>query len=379
MTGVIYYFLPFVFSTAAAFFLTPFVLRAAVKFQVLDIPNQRKSHEKAIPSMGGLAIFTAFFCSLGAFDVFYSIFWSARPAFAELRSYHLFFVVLPLIITGVLDDKFRLNYKIKLSAQLVSVFLMIYFGYGIYGITNPINGQTVSLGFFSIPVTVFWFLFIINAVNLIDGIDGLAAGVSLIAVITIFVISLYLGNIQMAMIAAILSGSIVGFLRYNFSPASIFMGDTGSLFLGFMLAVLSMLGSQKSSTVVAITIPIAILGLPILDTVLAVIRRWSAEWMKARSFSERIFSWKKIFFADRGHIHHRLLDLGITKRRAVILLYLISIGFAMIGLILTAARYRYVALILLYMGIVFFVAFRKFPAVKNQMTSFESNSEEPHK
>ncbi len=363
MNQLFYYGFPFLIAAGISFVLTPFVLKLALHFQVVDRPSDRKSHEGEFPSMGGLAIFVSFFLTIGFSTLIFYV-WNQQPLMPSIKGVYLLLGALPLIVCGIIDDKYHVNYKFKLIVQILSALIMVHFGFVIEGITNPWNSETVLLGYFSVPVTVFWFVFIINAINLIDGVDGLAAGIALIASLTIFVIALYLGNIQGAVISVVLAGSIIGFLRYNFSPASIFMGDTGSLFLGFMLATLSIMSSQKSSTAVAIAIPIAVLGLPILDTLSTVYRRWYNQWVQSKTFYQKMFSWTRVFFADRNHIHHRLLAQGMTKRKAVILLYILSLGFGLIGFILTATRYQYVALILVYMGAIFFIAFRKFPATQ---------------
>ncbi|OGW85171.1 MAG: hypothetical protein A3C35_07200 [Omnitrophica bacterium RIFCSPHIGHO2_02_FULL_46_11] len=358
----LYFFSYFLVAGGIAYWLTPIIRQWSIKCKALDLPSQRKPHEKAIPTMGGIAMYFAFFVTVLIASAGHS-FWIGQPLFPDFKIHHLFLGVTPIVIVGMIDDKYHINYKWKLVVQIGVAILMLQFGYQIYAVTNPFNGDSIPLGFLSKPLTILWFLFIINAINFIDGIDGLAAGISLIALLTTFVVSLYLNNIQVAMLAAILSGSIVGFFRYNFYPASIFMGDTGSLFLGFSIALLSLRSAQKSSTAVALAIPIVILGLPIADAIGAVIRRWSSGWVGSHTLPDRALSWTKIFHPDLGHIHHRLLALGLTRPQVVVLLYLVAIGFGATGLALVAARYQQIALILLYMGIVFFIAFRKFPTL----------------
>lgn len=367
----LYVFFYFLAAAVFAYCLTPLVRKLALRFGAMDVPNRRKLHERTIPTMGGMAMFLAFFATFSLAAIGHAL-WFRGPFFSQFRPGHLFLGALPLVAIGILDDKYRINYKWKLVLQILVSLLMFHFGYKISGVTNPFNGETLSLGFLSKPVTVLWFLFIINAINFMDGVDGLAAGVSLIALTTLFVVSLYLENVQIALLSAILAGSIVGFFRYNFYPASIFMGDTGSLFLGFMIAFISLCGAQKSSTAVALAIPVVILGLPILDAIFAVVRRWSSEWAASRSFPERILSWRRIFYPDLGHIHHRLLNLGLTKPQAVAFLYLVALGFGLAGFALTAARYHHIALILLYMAVVFFIAFRKFPMMNQLLGTFET-------
>lgn len=340
-----YYLVYFLFAAAVAFITTPLVRAIVLRYRVMDRPNERKPHEKAIPTMGGLAMCFAFFVTVMGANAIYKN-WFGQILFPNFRPLYLALGSIPLIITGILDDQYRINYKWKLMVQFVVALIMIHFGYEIHGITNPFGGETVSLGMFSKPATIIWFLFIINAINFIDGIDGLAAGVSLIAVLTTFVVSFHLNNQEVALLTIILAGSILGFLRYNFYPATIFMGDTGSLFLGFLIASLSLRSAQKSSTAVALVTPIVILGLPILDAIAVVIRRW--------------ISGRNVFYPDLEHVHHRLLKMGLSKPQAVILLYLIALIFGATGFALSAARYQFVALILLYTGVIFFIAFQKF-------------------
>ncbi|MBI3999147.1 MAG: undecaprenyl/decaprenyl-phosphate alpha-N-acetylglucosaminyl 1-phosphate transferase [Candidatus Omnitrophica bacterium] len=369
----LYFISFFLVAAGIAFSLTPFVRKLTIQYQVMDVPDERKPHEHAIPTMGGIAMYVAFFAAILVANISYS-FWMDEPLFQNFKIGHLFLGATPLVLAGMIDDRFHINYKWKLAVQIAVAISMIYSGYGIYGITNPFNGETVPLGFLSNVVTIFWFLFIINAINFMDGIDGLAAGVSLIALLTIFVVSIYLGHVPIAVLAIILAGAIIGFLRYNFYPASIFMGDTGSLFLGFLIAILSLHGAQKSSTAVALAIPIVILGLPILDAIGAVIRRWSSEWARSRTLPARVFSWRKVFYPDLGHIHHRLLAHGLTKPETVALLYLVAFGFGVMGFVLVAARYQQIAAILLYMGVVFFIAFRKFPVFRRLLTDVVTNT-----
>ena len=200
----------------------------------------------------------------------------------------------------------------KIIFQLVAAICLIMFGLKIQFITNPFDQSTlyVALHAFSIPITILWVIGITNALNLIDGLDGLAAGVALISCVTMFVIAVLNQRWEAAILTSILSGSILGFLPYNFNPASIFMGDIGSQLLGYLLAAISIEGAIKSATAFAIVVPILALGLPIYDTLFAMIRRK--------------INGKPIMQADRGHLHHRLLDMGLTQRQAVIIMYLIS-------------------------------------------------------
>jgi UDP-GlcNAc:undecaprenyl-phosphate GlcNAc-1-phosphate transferase len=211
-------------------------------------------------------------------------------------------------------------------------------------VTLPFVGS-FALGALSLPLTLLWVVGVINALNLIDGLDGLAAGVAFFGVATTFVIAFLHHDPLMMLFMAALGGAVVGFLAYNFNPASIFMGDAGSMFLGYVLGVGAMRTSQKSSTVVAILVPIVALGLPIADTLLAILRRAIAG--------------RPIFSADRGHIHHRLLDVGLSQRKAVFVLYGASILLGVVALLLTLANSTETALILAATGLLAYLGVKK--------------------
>ncbi len=228
-----------------------------------------------------------------------------------------------LVAAGLVDDLRGLGAKAKLLIQTAAASIAFAGGMRIEGLDLPGIGA-LNLGWFALPATVLWIVGIVNAMNLIDGLDGLAAGVAFFACLTNFVIASMTGNVYILLISASLGGAVVGFLFYNFNPAKIFMGDSGSMFLGFMLASASLLGAQKSPTLIAIVVPILALGLPILDMLMTIARR----------FLER----RSLFSADRGHIHHRLLDRGLTHRRSVLSLYLVSIAFTIVALIAYVGR-----------------------------------------
>ena len=283
--------------------LTPIVKKAAFRLGVVDIPkDKRKIHKKPIPLLGGIAIYISFIVAL--------IFKKGPLTLEEIG---IILGSTVIVIGGFIDDKYDMSPAKKILFQLVAAICLIMCGLKIQFITNPFFDQStlyVGLHAFAIPVTILWVIGITNALNLIDGLDGLAAGVALISCITMFVIAILNQRWEAAILTSILSGSILGFLPYNFNPASIFMGDTGSQLLGFLLAAISIEGAIKSATAFAIVVPILALGLPIYDTLFAMIRRK--------------INGKPIMQADRGHLHHRLLDMGLTQRQAVIIMYLIS-------------------------------------------------------
>jgi UDP-GlcNAc:undecaprenyl-phosphate GlcNAc-1-phosphate transferase len=245
---------------------------------------------------------------------------------------------------GLFDDIRGSGAGIKFLAQFGIAGALYYAGFRINELSLPFVG-TVTLGPLSLLFTMVWIVGIINAMNLIDGLDGLAAGVGLFAVATTFALAATRGDAIMTLFMAALAGALLGFLFYNFNPASIFMGDTGSMFLGYVLAVGAVQTSQKSSTAVAILVPIVALGVPIADTMLAMIRR--------------IVRHRPMFSADRAHIHHKLLDLGLSQKQAVLILYAVSILLGGVALLLTVASSLQSAILLGTMGVLAFAGVRK--------------------
>ena len=306
-------------SVVLSALFTPLVKKAAFKFRVLDIPkDKRKIHKKPIPLLGGLAIYASFVLTL--------IFKTGALTNAEKG---IVIGATIIVIGGIIDDKYDIKPRYKLIFQTLASLALINFGVKISLITNPMlnSNQYLNIGWLSVPLTIIWVIGITNALNLIDGLDGLAAGVALISSITIFIIAIMNARTDAAVLTAILSGAILGFLPYNFNPATIFMGDTGAQLLGFLLAAISMEGTIKSAAAFAIAVPILALGIPIYDTLFAVIRR------KVNG--------RPIMQADRGHLHHRLMDMGLTQRQTVVIMYLISAilgSFAIIAMQISNQR-----------------------------------------
>ncbi|MFR6291830.1 MAG: glycosyltransferase family 4 protein [Peptococcaceae bacterium] len=289
--------------------LVPFVAKLAVKIGAVDKPNARKVHTRIMPRMGGLAIYLSFFAVLFLSHGF------------SKQLLGIFLGGTILVLVGIIDDMKDIPAKVKLLGQIVAACVVVAFGVRVDFMTNIFQGDTFFLSFFSIPVTIIWIVAIINAVNLIDGLDGLAAGISTIAAITMAIAGYASGQTEMASMAMILIGSTLGFLRYNFHPAKIFMGDTGSMFLGYTLAVFAVLGVAKSFTMLSLVTPILVLAIPILDTLFAIIRRK--------------MNHKPIFKPDKHHLHHCLLNYGFSHRDTVLIIYAVSAILALCGLIMT--------------------------------------------
>ena len=319
---------------------TPAVISLAKKTGAVDKPDARKVHKKPIPRIGGIAIFLGFMAAI-----------IATAIMAKFRG-EMLFEVIGLIVSGsliflvgIVDDYKNLPAKIKLLGQIIAAaVLVIAFDVRIDFVTDPF-GDYIYLEWFAIPATLFWLVGITNTVNLIDGLDGLAAGVSLIAAGTIFFVAKEQGFFLITILTAALIGAAFGFLFYNTNPARIFMGDSGSLFLGFMLAGISVIGATKSATTIALIVPILALGLPILDTTFAIVRRY--------------LGGQPIFKPDKGHLHHRLLKLGFSQRQAVFLMYMISVLLGLSAIVLTEVSSQFAILILVIVLVAIFYGAKK--------------------
>jgi UDP-GlcNAc:undecaprenyl-phosphate GlcNAc-1-phosphate transferase len=303
------------FSVAliVAFFSTPIARRVAVRSGAVDVPKDgRRVHKKPMALMGGLAIIIGFV--LAVFFGFASRdFAKFMESLAQPQILGLIFGALIIIALGIIDDIRPLRARVKFPFQVLAAIIVVATGTRITSITKPFQGigMPYILGeTLAFLISVLWIAGITNAINLIDGLDGLAAGVSGIAALSLFIVAVIRGEDAIALISVSLVGAIFGFLPFNFNPAKIFLGDTGATFLGFILATLSIEGTMKSVTALALAIPILVLGLPIFDTFFAILRR--------------ISNGKPIGQADRGHLHHRLLDMGLSHKMSVIILYVIS-------------------------------------------------------
>lgn len=295
--------------------MTPLIRKLASRLNVYAKPNHRTIHKQVVPLLGGISIFAAYLFSFSLLIAF------APSSLDALIEESIVFIGAGFLILllGIYDDIKGANSTQKLTTQIIAATLVIISGYKVSAVILPIGG-IISLGIFSVPVTLLWIVGITNAINLIDGLDGLAAGISMGAALIMLAVSLYFGNIASAFPAAILASSLAAFLLFNFNPAKIFLGDSGSLFIGFMLGCFSINGTFRESSAVAMLIPMIVLGIPITDTILAVIRR--------------LRKGVHPFHADREHIHHRLLNLGLSHRKVVLLIYAISLSWGLIAMLI---------------------------------------------
>ena len=313
-----------------AVFVTPVVRAVAHHFGWLDQPDEEGIHSVPTSRLGGVAIFVSFALALlPLFLIHNKITTQLRIQWPSLAALPL--AILVIFLLGLLDDLFGLSPYVKLAVEIGCSLWLFYHGIFVGPVSNP-AGKAFDVGPWSLPLTVLWLVGLTNAFNLVDGIDGLAAGTALFAMATLVLVSLLTGSTLLIAILAALGGATAGFLLFNFQPASIFLGDSGALFLGFTLGGLSLVWGQKSPLAVAVLGPILIFGLPIADTTLAVVRRY--------------FGGAPIFGRDTNHIHHRLLSLGLSPRKAVLTLYGACLVFGLATLFLVNAQ-RGAALLLL--------------------------------
>jgi UDP-GlcNAc:undecaprenyl-phosphate GlcNAc-1-phosphate transferase len=325
----------FAMSLLIAALLTPRLRRLAERRGLFDHPNDaRKIHRRVIPRIGGVAIIVAFYV----------------PFVGLMLSEPTGQSAYPLLVGGILigalglyDDLRGAGAGLKFTVEFAVAAGLYYFGYRIEQISMP--GGPLDLGLLAFPVTLLWIVGVINAMNLIDGLDGLAGGIALCAISTNLVLSWVRGEPVMVLSMASLAGAVAGFLFYNFNPASIFMGDTGALFLGYVLAVSAIQTHQKSSTAVSLLIPMLVLALPITDTALAMARR--------------ALSGRSMFTGDLDHIHHRLLNKGLSHRNTVLVLYVTSLLLAGVALSLSFANDAGMLWVLVALSLAAFLALRR--------------------
>ena len=321
--------------------LTPLAKKFGVKFGAMDKPQERKAHTRPIPRCGGMAIFLAFILTL----VISALFMTEVSNKLALDKKSSFFLLGSLLVfaVGLFDDFRRLSPRVKFFFQVIAASVAFYGGLRIEAFS--FFGLGFDFGIVSYFVTVFWFVLFINAVNLIDGFDGLAAGIIFFASLVMIILSVVKGEYLIGMLFAALAGACLGFLRYNFNPASIFMGDSGSYFLGYAIAGLSVMGSIKSQVGAAMLIPVLALGVPLFDTILSPIRRF----VRGR----------KMFHPDKGHVHHRLVGMGLTTKKAVWMIYAITFSLCIVAIIVVNIRDEQAGLFLIAIGAGVVVFIRK--------------------
>jgi len=348
----------FLLAAGISFLVTPFIIKLAYKLGAIDRPDGRKIHTNPTPRFGGVGIFISFIITLIIIQYFFPKTNLSNSA-DNFNLPVLGFALLLVLLVGATDDIKNLKPGQKFLVQFLAATLIYLSGIKISAITNPFTGSLIDLGYLSFPLTIIWLTGITNAFNLIDGLDGLATGTGIIAGLTIFAISLFNNDITSAVLGIILAGSLFGFLGYNFNPAKIFLGDSGSLFAGFTLAVLSIQSSTKGSTAFSLIIALLALGVPIIDTSLAMLRRIFVWFLPGQSKNKSIATkLHSMFLPDKRHIHHRLMASGYSQRTTVLLLYLVSSAFGVCAVLVTAGSLN-ASLLIIGLGIFLIVAAKK--------------------
>jgi UDP-GlcNAc:undecaprenyl-phosphate GlcNAc-1-phosphate transferase len=333
------YLLIFLTTLLLSWVLTPLLGKLATRVGCVDRPGGRKIHARNIPYFGGVAVFLSF---AGVLVALYWFFPEFRREGGKVTAGLLLGGTL-ILVTGLVDDFRSTPPGLKLAGQAAAALILAGCGLRIGFLTNPMGGEIEFGVVVGTLLTLVWVVSMVNAMNLIDGLDGLAGGVALIGSVALFAVALNRGDRVDMVLTALLAGSTLGFLRYNFFPARIFLGDAGSMFLGFTLAVIGLEGIQKGATVVAFMIPLSALAIPVLDTLMAIARRSKVSG--------------SIFKADHEHLHHRLVRLGIRKQNVVLLIYFFCIHLGTMAFILTLipSEYTLMILVLIAMGIIFWI------------------------
>lgn len=298
--------------------VTPIARIVGLRLGIVSHPGGRHVHEGAIPRTGGAAMFAGFLAAVGVRWIG-EVSWGWKAALTKpgMPVTGLFAALVVMFVVGFLDDVIDLKPSQKFVGQLVAAGIAFAAGIRIDFVGDPFSGGIFLLGILSVPVTLFWMVGFANVINLIDGLDGLAAGISAIAAVSLLLLAEQSNQRLAAVLAAALVGACIGFLRYNFNPASVFMGDSGALFLGFALACIALLGVMKSVAAITLVVPLLIIGVPVFDTLSAIVRRRR----HGRPIQE----------ADKGHIHHRLLGRGFNQRQTVVIIYIWSVALAVGG------------------------------------------------
>ncbi|MFN3478123.1 MAG: glycosyltransferase family 4 protein [bacterium] len=323
---MIVYFFVFFLSLIITLLITPKVIDFCRRYGIVDNPDERRIHKEPVPRLGGVAVIISVTFTVLILGIL--VLWF-EPEFFRVKYFNydflqilgIIFSLFLISLVGLWDDTFGLSAKEKLLSQLLIGNVLYFTGSKISFLSGlPILGGGVWSEVFSYLLTVFWVVGLINAINLIDGMDGVLSGVGCIIGFTLGVIAFIQGQTVLAIFAFALSGSLLGFLKYNFNPAKIFLGDTGSLFIGTFMSIFSLLGYFKKVTVISLLVPVIIFALPIIDTAWAIVRR--------------IMKKKNIFHPDKEHIHHKLLDFGLNQRQVAILLYFITVFLSFVAVIL---------------------------------------------
>ena len=370
-------YIPYLCVAAAAFITTflavPLVKRLAIKLDAVDYPSKRRINTKPIPRLGGAAVFLGLVvaCIVQILGTWY-LGWP--PVLVPHPRLHISYPMLALsftviFATGAIDDVFQLTPKQKLAGQVLAALIACIGGLKIGVIVNPFAPGEIMLGWLAYPITVIYLVAFTNIINLIDGLDGLAVGVSAISTASLIVVALMVKEVNIAVILCALFGACLGFIPYNMNPAKIFMGDTGSTFLGYILATLSITGLFKMYAIISFAVPFLILGIPIFDICFAFLRR--------------IAHGQNPMKADRGHFHHRLIDMGFSQKQSVAIAYMLTGMLGLAAVLLTSSGELKALILIAAIFIVSAIGFRLIfskndPAEDASSPEPEEKQEEPH-
>ena len=349
------YIIVFALSLTATVLLTPKARQIAFLFNALDKPSGRKVHSSLMPRLGGAAIYAGFMTAVSV-GIIIALFMHKKLPYGSMLAIMSGGTIIFLL--GALDDIRGLSPATKFIWQIIAASVPMFFGVQIFYLSNPFNG-VILLGSLAVPLTLLWIVGISNAINLADGLDGLASGITAIASATLFLVAVRIHQPGAAIFLIALSGACLGFLRFNFNPASIFLGDSGSLFLGYILATASVIGVLKSTIFLSLLIPIMILGIPIYDTASVMMRR--------------IRHGDHIFSADKKHLHHRLLNRGFSHRQTVLSIYLACFLLGIGSLALTFLNIYAAVLVIFIIVAVAFYEIRRIKRNVNRYASEESS------
>jgi len=335
----------FLISLVLTILFVPFAKKAAFLLNALDRPSDRKVHKGLMPRLGGLAIYIGFTCA-AVIGLIVAVIRHMQLNYLALTGILLGSLVILLI--GIIDDIKSISPTKKLVLQILAALIPMMFGVQINFISNPVTG-ILLLGYFTLPVTILWIVGITNALNFVDGLDGLASGITAIASVTLFIVAVRIHQPGAAILMIALAGAAIGFLRYNFNPASIFLGDSGSMFMGYLLACCSVIGVLKSTMILALLIPVFIMGIPIFDAASVIMRR--------------VRDGRHIFDADRRHLHHRLLDSGFSHKQVVVSIYIACIFLGIGTLSVTFLRLSHALIVMTFVlaaGVLLFYQIKRY-------------------
>ncbi|MBW1712042.1 MAG: undecaprenyl/decaprenyl-phosphate alpha-N-acetylglucosaminyl 1-phosphate transferase [Deltaproteobacteria bacterium] len=352
------YFLLFALPFGLSLILTPFLIRLNTRQGLLDLPDdRRKLHAQPVPTAGGLAVLVSFLISLAINQILFGPAWGV--SFKLTLGLALGCALVGLL--GLIDDWRRIGPWAKIGVQLAGGVILYLFDFRVEALTHPF-GDTIDLGWLGLPTTLIWVLLVTNAINLIDGVDGLAAGIVTISLMTLTAVSLRADEIRVLFYAGLLASAVAGFYYYNFPPAKIFLGDCGSLMLGFALAAISLIENRKGTTALSLLVPLVAMGVPILDTGLAFLRR-SRNGINP-------------FKADHHHLHHRLLRLGLTPKQVVMFFIYASLYLGVTATLLAVLPKAYVLLMVAILGLGVLVAMQALQFLEKKLCLPESEETE---